>query len=93
MQVEHSLVSSVRNCYHNDVKLSVILDNIRSAHNVGSIFRTADAVGVEKIFLCGVTPAPIDKFGRPVSDIAKVALGAEKNIPWEESKSTALLIR
>jgi len=71
----------------------VILDNIRSSHNVGSIFRTADAVGVEKIYLCGVTPAPSDKFGRAVSDIAKVALGAEKNIPWEQADSTATAVR
>ncbi len=65
----------------------VVLSNIRSAHNVGSIFRTADAVRTKMIYLCGVTPAPLDKFGRPVSDIAKVALGAEKNIPWEKSVS------
>ena len=56
----------------------LVLDNIRSAHNVGSLFRTADAVGVEKLFLCGTTPAPIDRFGRERSDVAKVALGAEK---------------
>ncbi|MEN9614267.1 MAG: hypothetical protein RLZZ347_574 [Candidatus Parcubacteria bacterium] len=66
----------------------LILDNIRSAHNVGSIFRTADAVGVEKIFLCGTTPSPIDRFGRERSDIAKVALGAEKHIAYESVAST-----
>ncbi len=43
----------------------VILQNIRSLHNVGSIFRTADAAGIEKIYLCGITPKPIDVFGRP----------------------------
>jgi tRNA G18 (ribose-2'-O)-methylase SpoU len=73
--------------------LVVALENIRSAHNVGSVFRTADAVGVKKIFLCGVTPAPIDKFGRPVSDIKKVALGAEKNILWEKADSATSLIK
>jgi tRNA G18 (ribose-2'-O)-methylase SpoU len=53
---------------------------------VGSIFRTADAAGVEKIYLIGTTPTPIDRFGRERSDIAKVALGAEKTIPWEYSE-------
>lgn len=66
----------------------LILDNIRSTHNVGSIFRTADAVGISKIYLVGTTPDPIDRFGRERSDIAKTALGAEKNIPWEHSDST-----
>jgi len=70
----------------------VILPDIRSAHNVGSIFRTADAAGVEKIYLCGITPAPIDRFGRPNKEIAKVALGAEQSIPWESTASAAALI-
>jgi tRNA G18 (ribose-2'-O)-methylase SpoU len=67
---------------------AVILDNIRSVYNVGSIFRTADALGMDKIYLCGTTPAPIDRFGRARLDLAKVALGAEKNIEWEYSSST-----
>lgn len=62
---------------------SLILHNIRSVYNVGSIFRTADAAGVSKIYLTGYTPAPLDRFGRPRKDIAKVALGAEKTVPWE----------
>src|SRR3989338_1850009 len=49
----------------------VLLHNIRSAHNVGSIFRTADAAGVEKILLTGYTPRPVDRFGRLQKDIAK----------------------
>ncbi|MFA5053808.1 MAG: TrmH family RNA methyltransferase, partial [Parcubacteria group bacterium] len=49
-----------------------VLDNIRSAHNVGSIFRTADAFQVSEIYLCGTTPAPIDKFGWARKDIVKV---------------------
>lgn len=67
----------------------LILDNVRSVHNVGSIFRTADAVGVDKIILVGQTPSPIDRFGRERQDLHKVALGAEKNIKWEyvESKN------
>ncbi|PIR73163.1 MAG: RNA methyltransferase [Candidatus Moranbacteria bacterium CG10_big_fil_rev_8_21_14_0_10_35_21] len=67
----------------NKKNIAVVLHNIRSAHNVGSIFRTSDAVGVEKIYLGGITPAPIDRFGREVKEIHKVALGAEKFIPWE----------
>ncbi|MFA7201963.1 MAG: TrmH family RNA methyltransferase [Candidatus Paceibacterota bacterium] len=61
----------------------VILYNIRSTHNVGSILRTADAIGVEKIYLCGITPDPIDLLGRPRADIVKASLGAEKTVPWE----------
>lgn len=69
-----------------------ILCNIRSLHNVGSIFRTADAAGVEKIYLCGYTPAPTDKFGRKRPQIAKVSLGAEDYLEWEAVKSVAKLI-
>lgn len=70
----------------------IICDNIRSAHNVGSIFRTADAAGVAKIILSGMTPAPIDRFGRAQKNIQKTALGAEKNIPWEKIKNAASLL-
>lgn len=66
----------------------VILDNIRSVYNVGSIFRTSDALGVNKIYLCGCTPTPKDRFGRDRSDLAKVALGAEKNIEWQYCETT-----
>lgn len=66
----------------------LVLDNIRSTHNVGSIFRTADAAGVSKIYLVGTTPDPIDRFGREQSDIAKTALGAEKTISWQHSENT-----
>jgi len=61
----------------------VLLHNIRSTHNVGSIFRTADALGVSKIYLSGYTPTPLDRFNKPRKDIAKVALGAEQSISWE----------
>jgi len=70
----------------------VVLHNIRSLYNVGSIFRTADAVGVEKIYLCGVTPKPVDEFGKPRSQLIKVSLGAEKYVPWEKVESTSRLI-
>jgi 23S rRNA (guanosine2251-2'-O)-methyltransferase len=64
-------------------ELCLALHNIRSIYNVGAIFRTADAVGVSKIYLCGYTPAPIDRFGRARKDVAKAALGAEKTVAWE----------
>ena len=63
-----------------------VLDNLRSVHNVGSIFRTANAVGIHKIILCGTTPTPLDKKGERRSDFAKVALGAEDTVSWEYSE-------
>jgi len=65
------------------MKIVVILDNIRSAHNVGAIFRTADGAGVSKIYLCGYTPRPIDRFGRVQPEIAKTSLGATELVAWE----------
>ena len=64
------------------MKKSVWLHNIRSIYNVGSIFRTADALGVDHIYLSGYTPQPIDRFGRHRSDLAKIALGAERFVSW-----------
>jgi tRNA G18 (ribose-2'-O)-methylase SpoU len=61
----------------------LILENIRSAQNVGAMLRTADAVGIDKVFLVGYTPSPVDRFGRPQKDVAKSALGAETRIAWE----------
>lgn len=71
----------------------LILHNIRSLHNVGAIFRTADGVGVSKIYLTGYTPAPFDLFGKLRKDFAKTALGAEKSISWEKIKSISILIQ
>jgi len=70
----------------------LILNNIRSAHNVGAIFRTADAAGVSEIYLVGITPAPLDRFGRVRSDVAKASLGAEKTIPWKQAKTIGPLL-
>jgi tRNA G18 (ribose-2'-O)-methylase SpoU len=70
----------------------VVLNNIRSLHNVGSIFRTADAVGAEKIFLCGYTPAPFDEFGLPRGPLVKTALGAERTVAWEKAGATTRLL-
>ncbi len=73
-------------------EIAILLHNIRSTHNVGSIFRTSDAAGVAKMYLSGYTPTPIDRFGRPQKDIAKTALGAEKTTPWEYFKTPQKLI-
>jgi len=70
----------------------VILENVRSAHNVGAIFRTAESVGVAKLYLVGYTPAPIDRFGRAVSDLQKTALGADAMVPWEQCTDISALI-
>jgi 23S rRNA (guanosine2251-2'-O)-methyltransferase len=64
------------------MKKSLWLHNIRSVYNVGSMFRTADAVGIDHIYVSGYTPLPIDRFGRERTDMAKVAIGAEKKVPW-----------
>lgn len=67
---------------------ALVLDNIRSVYNVGSLFRTANAVGVEKIYICGITPTPLDAKGNKRKDFAKVALGAEETIVWEYGEHT-----
>jgi tRNA G18 (ribose-2'-O)-methylase SpoU len=63
-------------------EIHVLLHNIRSAHNVGAIFRTSDAIGVARIVLSGYTPLPSDKFGRPSKEITKTALGSERSNSW-----------
>ncbi len=63
--------------------VTLLLHNIRSVHNVGSIFRTAECLGISRIVLSGVSPTPLDRFGRKRKDLAKVALGAEDMVPWE----------
>jgi tRNA G18 (ribose-2'-O)-methylase SpoU len=75
-----------------DKKIYLILHNIRSQHNVGSIFRTADGAGVKKIFLTGYTPKPVDEFGKVKSEIHKTALGAEETIEWEYCRDIGKLI-
>lgn len=71
----------------------LILLDLRSAQNVGAIFRTAEGAGVAKIYLAGYTPAPIDRFGRVNREIAKTALGAEKLVPGEKVVSTTCLLK
>ncbi len=67
--------------------IEVILDNVRSAHNVGSIFRSADAFRIDRIWLCGITPAP------PSAEIHKTALGAEDSVRWERCANAADAVR
>ena len=70
-----------------DKAIYLILDNIRSRENVGSIFRTADAAGVSRIYLCGITPTP------PHPKISKASLGAETYVSWEYYKQTYILLK
>src|SRR3989344_7063733 len=81
-------------------ELYVVCDNIRSLENIGSIFRTSDALGVSKIYLCGISGRP-PQSGFPASQgnlatlhhkISKTALGAEKTIPFEYCRQTWRLI-
>ena len=70
----------------------LILNDIRSVENVGAMFRTADAAGVDKIYLTGYTPCPLDRFGRKRGDLAKSALGAEEFVKWEQKKNVLPLL-
>lgn len=69
------------------IPLIIILDNVRSMHNVGAIFRTADAFLIEKIILCGITPKP------PHREIHKAALGATESVDWEYAEDVQLVVR
>ncbi len=70
----------------------LILNDIRSVENVGAMFRTADAAGIDKIYLTGYTPCPLDRFGRKRGDLAKSALGAEEFVKWEQYKNISQLL-
>lgn len=74
-------------------EIVAVLADIRSVHNVGSIFRTADSVGISKIYLCGITPSPLDRFGKVREEFKKVALGAEQFVAWEDAKSIAVVLK
>ncbi len=67
--------------------VAVVLDDVRSAQNVGAFFRTCDAFAAERIFLCGITPAP------PAREIHKTALGAELTVAWSRGQSAAECVR
>ena len=77
--------------YKNCIKLPVIviLDNVRSLYNVGSIFRTSDAFRVEKIILCGITATPDNS----LVEIHKTALGAEESVDWTYSKDCISVVK
>lgn len=66
----------------------ILLENVRSTYNVGSIFRLASATSVQKIILIGYTPQPIDRMGRDNEKLSKTALGSEKEIEWEHYENT-----
>jgi tRNA G18 (ribose-2'-O)-methylase SpoU len=68
-------------------KVYILAHNIRSMHNIGSIFRTSDGAGVNKIYLTGYSACP------PRKEIAKTALGAEKSVPWEHHKNPVDLVK
>lgn len=74
--------------FHSAPKLPVVvvLDNVRSCHNIGSVFRTCDAMRISKIFLCGITATP------PNKEIHKAALDAEKTVPWEYFENTGEVV-
>lgn len=65
------------------IPVSIVLDDVRSLHNIGSVFRSADAFLIEKIFLCGITATP------PNKEIHKTALGATESVQWEYFKQAA----
>ena len=73
--------------------LTLVLHNIRSAHNIGSMFRTADGAGISRILLTGYTMSPADDdavcLTRAQKDLAKTALGAERSVPWQRSDTLA----
>lgn len=70
-----------------DSGIVVVLDNVRSAHNVGSAFRSADAFKVDRMYLCGICATP------PSAELHKTALGAEMSVPWEHCDDTLALVR
>lgn len=65
----------------------IVAHDIRSRENVGALFRTADALGGAELILSGITPAPVDRFGRADEKLSKTALGAEKTVPWKQVKT------
>jgi len=73
-------------------RVVVLLDNVRSLYNTGSILRTADASGVERVVLCGITPRP-DQGTRQRRAIAKTALGAEDSVSWEYQADAGSALR
>ncbi|MDD2766771.1 MAG: RNA methyltransferase [Candidatus Moranbacteria bacterium] len=77
-------------------KCVLIIHNVRSAHNVGSLFRTADGAGIDYIFLTGYTPKPSKKSSvfttKAEKELTKTALGAEESVPWKKSSSLSAVL-
>ncbi len=73
-------------------EIVAVICDVRSIHNVGSIFRTADAAGILKIYLCGITPTPLDRFGKVRQEFAKVALNADQSVMWEYKKTAVSVL-
>ncbi len=69
------------------IPITIILDNVRSLHNVGSVFRTSDAFLIEKIYLCGITATP------PHAEIHKTALGSEDTVSWQYVENTIDVVK
>ena len=84
-ELNRKSVEDFKNAEKNN--LILLLDNVRSLHNVGSTFRTADAFLVKKIYLCGITGTP------PNREIHKTALGAEESVDWEHHADSIKLIQ
>lgn len=86
LNIELGRVSSEKYRELPDSGIVVVLDNVRSAHNVGSVFRTSDSFKVDKVFLCGICPVP------PSAEIHKSGLGAEDSVGWEYCEDTMVTV-
>lgn len=86
LNIELGRVSSEKYRELPDSGIIVVLDNVRSAHNVGSVFRTSDSFKVDKVFLCGICPVP------PSAEIHKSGLGAEDSVGWEHCEDTMVVV-
>ena len=82
LNIELGRISPEQYRHKDPSGIVVVLDNIRSAHNVGSAFRTCDCFGIDRIVLCGICPPP------PSAELHKSALGAEDSVPWVKVEST-----
>lgn len=86
LSIELGRVSAEKYRELPDSGIVVVLDNVRSAHNVGSVFRTSDSFKVDKVFLCGICPVP------PSAEIHKSGLGAEDSVGWEHCEDTMVAV-
>jgi 23S rRNA (guanosine2251-2'-O)-methyltransferase len=86
-RTHQELIAHQQGLLHKPLPFTAVLNNIRSLYNVGSIFRTADGAGLEKLWLCGITGIP------PSSKISKTALGAESSVAWQYAPSALECIK